>query len=107
VWDEAVASAGRRSVELRLDVLRREGRAVALELLLAALERLGSGRGEVTSSLLAKAWQVIAGRAGGQTVELPGGARLVRRGDRVRLTAGGRRFRAGGRFLLCAGEVEL
>ena len=88
VWDGAVTAATARTVEFRLPVLRDEGRAVAGELILAALEWLDAGRGDITAEHLAAAWHVVTAPAGGQRLQWPGGVRLTRRGHRLRLTVG-------------------
>ncbi len=82
-WDGAVASAGAGAVEFRADALRHEGRAVTGELFLAALERLGAGRRDVTAAHLAAGWELVENPAGGRTVEFPGGVKLRRRGGRI------------------------
>jgi tRNA(Ile)-lysidine synthase len=82
-WDGAVASAGAGSVEFRADALRHEGRAVTGELFLAALERLGAGRRDVTAAHLAAGWELVENPAGGRTVEFPGGVRVRRRGGKI------------------------
>jgi tRNA(Ile)-lysidine synthase len=82
-WDGAVASAGAGAVEFRADALQHEGRAVTGELFLAALERLGAGRQDVTAAHLAAGWELVENPAGGRTVEFPGGVKLRRRGGRI------------------------
>jgi tRNA(Ile)-lysidine synthase len=84
-WDDVVVSATGRAVAFRLDRLRAEGRAVAGEILLTALERLGFGRRAVTAEHLSAVWQVITSPAGGQTLQLPAGARITRLGRHLRL----------------------
>jgi len=85
-WEAAVTSATDRAVEFRLATLRDEGRAVSGELLMAAMERLGAGRGELTAEHLSAAWQVITGAHGGRELHLPAGVTLARRGGAVRLS---------------------
>lgn len=85
-WDGAVASATSRVVEFHLASLRDEGRAVCGELLMAAMERLGAGRGEMTAEHLASAWQVVIGERGGRRLDLPGRVTLARRGARLRVS---------------------
>jgi hypothetical protein len=86
VWDGAVTSATSRSVEFHLDVLCDEGQAVVGELVLAALEHLGAGRGMITADHLGALWQTVQSSRGGQTHELPGGVRIVRRGRRLKIS---------------------
>ena len=86
VWDGAVTSTTSRSVEFHLDALRDEGPAVTGELILAALEHLGTGRGAITAEHLDAIWQTVLSARGGQTHELPGGVRATRRGRRLRVT---------------------
>jgi len=85
VWDDAVVSATRTAVTFRIDLLRDEGRAVTAELLLAALERLGAGRGDITAEHLSAVWQVVTSPAGGQQLDLPGRVRVSRRGKHLRV----------------------
>ena len=85
VWDEAALAATGDAVTFDLEVLRREGRAVTAELLVAALERLAAGRGSLSAEHLAAAWRLVAGERGGRAIELPGGITVSRRGRRVRI----------------------
>ncbi len=85
VWEEAVAAATPRAVEWHLEVLRREGRAVVAEVVLAGAEWLGAGRAGLTAEHMAQIWHVVASGAGGQRLELPGGLELSRRGKRLSL----------------------
>jgi len=89
VWDDAVASASGESVTLNIDLLRDEGRAVTCELVLAALEWLGAGRGDVMAEHLSAVWQVVTSPAGGQRLDLPGRLRVSRRGKRLRIAVDG------------------
>lgn len=88
-WESAVASATSRSVEFHLASLRDEGRAVCGELVMAAMERLGAGRGELTAEGLASVWQTVISPRGGRQLDLPGGVTLTRRGPRLRLSRKG------------------
>ncbi|NIA20804.1 MAG: tRNA lysidine(34) synthetase TilS [Anaerolineaceae bacterium] len=84
-WDGAVVSATSRGVEFDLDALRNEGAAVVGELILAALEHLGAGRGAITAEHLEAIQQTVLSSRGGQTHQLPGGVRVTRRGRRLRV----------------------
>ena len=85
-WEGAVLSATSRGVEFDLDALGNEGAAVTGELILAALEHLGAGRGAITAEHLEAIQQTILSSRGGQTHQLPGGVRVRRRGRRLRIS---------------------
>jgi tRNA(Ile)-lysidine synthase len=90
---EAELEVRKGGAQLRRNVIRAFPRVILAELFRGVLERIGAPLAEVTAERLDAVIRVAIGKAGGKTVELPGGVTMKTQGQRIFLTRSTRRTR--------------